>query len=68
MRGRLEAASAVAAVVYIALKAEAADADFDVTVAIQRCVLHELREKIKRVDSVIPMLNARSEASGRRSA
>ena len=57
IRGLLEAVAAVVAVAYIALKAQAADADYDVAVAIQRCVIHELREQpIDSVTSQCPAL------------
>jgi hypothetical protein len=42
IRGRLEGVAAVTVVACITLKAQAADADFDVAKAIQRCVLQEL--------------------------
>ncbi len=55
VRQRLELVAAVAAVAHAALGSQAADADHDVAVLIQRCIADEIDRQIEQIDGITAM-------------
>lgn len=53
VRGRLEIIRAAIVVSWLALDAQAADADHDIAVTLRRCVTDELERQIEQIDGIL---------------